>query len=132
MFYAETILVIERRGGLIHQDHLWLCEEGPSDAHALCLTPREVISNAIKYRGLEPHPFERSGQFLVTRKRSANLEILPHRPGEWDRPLEDHSDSAAQFAGVNRCAVLAPEPNAARRWDVKTVAEPQQRRFPRP
>ena len=58
-------------------------------------------------------------------------QVVPHRPGEGDRPLEDHAHLAPQGERVDGRDVAAAEPDHAGLRCLQPVEAAQERRLPR-
>src|SRR5215470_206599 len=97
---------IERRAGLVEQDHLGLDCDGARDAQPLLLTARQalpvdrkLILHLIPQRGapqrhLDPAVKLRFRQLLIEANPEGDVLVDRHR--KWRRLLEHHADAGAQ------------------------------------
>jgi hypothetical protein len=90
---------IERRAGLVHQDHLGIDRDRPRDAQALLLAPERAVPGGEPVRHLvEPAP-RKPASAIVQSPRRAVREFWGH-VSVTDRPrngllLEHHADAGA-------------------------------------
>src|SRR5215467_5264057 len=137
---------IERRAGLIEQDHLGFHRNGARDAQALLLAARQaqaigrelvldlVPQGGTAERHLDPAFELRLRQLLI--EANAEGDVLEDRHRERRRLLEHHADTGAQQVEVlpGRQDVLAVEQHLPLRTLVRVeiihpVEHPQERRL---
>ena len=102
---------IQRRGGLIQQDHLWAHCDGARDAQALLLPTREAGAALVElFLDLVPqgsigqrlfHPVIQCalGGMLVESNAEGHIVVDAH--GKRCRFLEDHADAPAQLIYID-------------------------------
>ena len=117
---------VERRHGLVTDDHARLHHDGTSDANALTLTAGKLVREAVVVLGIEPHALHCLLDPALTVGRRADavdVERLLHRLADAharverrDRVLEDHRDLATEVGETSTFApgdVLAHERDRA-------------------
>ena len=128
---GPTGVGVERRGGLVHEQHLGLGQQRPGDAGPLRLASRQVVAGAIEERAVQHDPLEHAGEALVGAVRVGHQKVVADRAGEEGRPLEHHAHPAPMGQRVEVGHVLPPEPHQAARRHLEPVAQPQQGRLAR-
>jgi hypothetical protein len=114
---------VERRAGLVHEDHVGLDRERPRDAEALLLAARHaegVLLEAVLHLVPQRAAAQRALDDLVHRALHAEHagpegDVVVDRLGEGVRLLEDHPDPLAHLHRVDPRAVeiLAVEEHPA-------------------
>mmetsp|Transcript_5775 Transcript_5775/g.18397 ORF Transcript_5775/g.18397 Transcript_5775/m.18397 type:complete len:222 (-) Transcript_5775:1594-2259(-) len=132
---------VERRGGLVQQQHRRLLDDGARDGHALLLPARELAA-ALTHLGCVPvgQVVCDEGVRIGRARRLLNLvlggplglairDVLSNRADEEDRLLAHEPDARAEPAQVERLDVDAVELDAPRRRVVEALEQRDERRL---
>ena len=107
---------VERRGRLVHQDHVRLDRERPRDAQALLLATRErkrallqAILDLIPKRGVSKRLLDAVAQVVLHAVQTQSEgDVVVDRLGKRVWPLEHHPDAAAYLNGVHSGSRTSP------------------------
>ncbi len=123
---------VERRRGLVEQQHLRLGQQGPGQAGALALPAGQRPLLPVEEQLGKPHPLQGLDGGGGRHLRTGHPEVVEHGPAEGDGPLEHHPHPATVAERVEGGHVLVPEPQHPGGRRLEAVAEAEERRLPRP
>lgn len=126
LFDGVSCLAVQCCSRFVSQNDHRARQQRASDTHPLRLATREGSGIAVEQPGGEPDVIEHVERPVLVDVGHRNPKVVEHRPGEEWRPLEDHGHLAAQFIWPKLVEPLAPPPDLAGEWIVKTVEQPQQ------
>ena len=109
---------VERRGGLVEQQHLGLGGERPRQAHALRLTARQVVGPAVEERAVEPGAVEGGGGAAVVEARGRRRAGCPEDGARGTAPgAGTPCRPVRRWASGSSAAMSSPRKrHPARRW----------------